>query len=367
MIPDFAPRLARVLTEYCRPVQEGDKVAIMTSTAAEPLVEALVEAVLRQGGHPLLWLSLPNMSELVLKHASDAQLQFINPLIMTLITEADVLYSIRAPANTKNLASIDPQRLTLSQQGQRPVNELYQKRAADDSIRWNITAWPTQAAAQDANMGFLDFERFVYEACGLHYDDPVAYWLDLRDRQDRLVAWLSDKSHAEVRGPGIDLTFDFGGRKWKNSFGIRNFPDGEIFTSPIEESVNGHVEFNHPTVYVGRELSGITLTFKDGVVVDAHAAKDEPTLLNQLDLDEGARRLGEFAIGTNMSITRFTREILFDEKMGGTVHMALGLGFPELGGVNKSVVHWDMVHGMLDGGEIWIDGQLFYRAGQFMV
>ncbi|NLX08588.1 MAG: aminopeptidase [Chloroflexi bacterium] len=367
MTYDFAPKLAQVLTEYCRPVGEGDYVVIMSSPTAAPLIEALYEAVLRRGGNPTLQLSLPGLNEIALKHASDAQFDFVDPAVMVQFDRADVLYSIRAPTNTKAFASIDPTRLARAQQGQRPIMERYFERVADDSIRWNITAWPTQAAAQDAEMGFRDYTEFVYRACGLDQPDPVAYWVAFRERQDRLIRWLAGKQHAEVRGLGIELSFDFGGRIWMNSHGVRNFPDGEIFTCPIEDSVNGSVEFNLPSVYGGREINGVRLVFRDGLVVEASAQKGEDYLFSQLDLDAGARRLGEFAIGTNNGIDRFTREILFDEKMGGTVHMALGQNASGPGGTNQSAIHWDMVHSMKDGGEIMVDGELFYRAGEFMV
>ena len=367
MVFDFAPRLARVLTEYCRPVHPGDAVVISAPTAAEPLVEALVEAVLRRGGYPMTRVHLPNLFEIFMLYASEAQFDFIDPGLMAQLERADIMYTILADVNTKNLAAIDPARLARRQQGQRPYIERYLARCDDDSLGWNVTAWPTQAAAQDAEMGFVAFQQFCYRACGLDRDDPVAYWTALRDRQSRLVDWLAGRRRVEVRGPGVDLAFSIEGRTWVNCHGIRNFPDGEIFTAPVEESVNGSVAFNLPTVNMGQELRGVRLVFREGTVVEASAEKGEDHLLAQLEVDAGARRLGEFAIGTNDGIDRFTRNILFDEKMGGTIHMALGQSAGGAGGANQSTIHWDMVHAMRDGGEIWIDGELFYQSGQFMV
>ncbi|MBN1679035.1 MAG: aminopeptidase [Anaerolineae bacterium] len=367
MIADFAPRLARVLTEYCRPVQKGDLVMITSTTEAEPLILALYEAVLKRGGNPVVRLQLPGLTELYMTHATEEQFDFLDPSLMTLVNAADVYLYVDAPTNTKAMATFDAERLARLQQGRRPYIERYLERCADDDLRWNITAWPTQAAAQDAEMGLLAYSEFMVHAFGLDRDDPVAYWTAFRDRQARLVDWLAGKEHAEVRGPGIDLAFNFAGRTWINSHGVRNFPDGEIFTSPVEDSVNGSVAFNLPSVYGGRELGGVRLELKDGVVVEASAAKDEAYLLSQLHIDAGARRLGEFAIGTNEGIDRFTRSILFDEKMGGTIHMALGESIAVAGGVNKSAIHWDMVHAMRDGGEILIDGELFYQNGAFVV
>jgi aminopeptidase len=368
MTSDFAPRLARVLTEYCRPVQPGDYVVINASIEAAPLVEALYEAILRCGGNPVPRVTLPNLFERFLRHANDDQLAFLNPLGMAELEETDVLFSILAESNTKALSSVDPERFARFQQSRRPWIERYLARCEDDDLRWNITAWPTQAAAQDAEMGTLEYGEFVYRACGLHHDDPVAYWTGLRDRQEQLITWLEGKQRCEVRGPGIELSMDLTGRHWINCYGVRNFPDGEIYTCPVEDSVNGYVEFNLPSVYAGRENDGIRLVFRDGAVVEASAAKGEGYLLSQLNMDDGARRLGEFAIGTNTGIDRFTRSILFDEKMGGTIHMALGANAnAETGGTNTSAIHWDMVHDMKDGGEIRIDGELFYQNGEFLI
>ncbi len=367
MNSDFAPKLAKVLTEYCRPIQKGDYVLIRAAPVAEPLIEALYEAVLKRGGNPQIVVDLANIDEIFIQNADEAQMAWINPSSVTALEQADVLFAIIADYNTHKYGMVDPERLTLFRKGQQPLSELYLGRCRTDDLRWNITAWPTQAAAQEANMGYLAYCEFIYNACGLHHDDPVAYWKSFRDRQDELTAWLKGKSRVEVRGPGIEMAFGIEGRTWINSHGIRNFPDGEIFTCPIEDSVNGYVEFNYPSVHGGREVDGVRLTFKDGVVVEASAEKGQDFLLNRLDLDAGARRLGEFAIGTNQGIQRFTRSTLFDEKIGGTIHMALGENPGPTGGVNTSMIHWDMVHNMRDGGEIFVDGELFYLGGRFMI
>lgn len=367
MYEDFAPKLARVLTEYCVPVEVGQWAVIHTSIEASPLVDALQEAILKRGGNPSIMIGTPNDDEIFFRHASGDQLDWEEPFFRLVADKADILYNIRAPMNTKSLTGIDPQLLARRQVAARAVLERFNERAASGELRWNITAWPTRAAAQEAEMGYLEYMGFAYSAAALDQDDPVAHWQALRDRQGKLCEWLSDKHYAEVRGPGIDMSFEFTGRTWVNCFGERNFPDGEIYTSPIENSVNGHVAFNLPSVYGGREVNGVQLRFKDGKVVEASADKAEDYLFSQLDADGGSRFLGEFAIGTNKGIQRFTGEILYDEKMGGTVHMALGLGLEQAGGVNKSVVHWDMVHRMVDGGEVYIDDELFYQNGEFVL
>lgn len=367
MLHDLAPRMAQVLTDYSADIKPGDYVGIVGSTLAEPWIKAMYEAVLRRGGHPFVRVLLPGLQETFLRLSSDEQLDFCDPLALDFISKIDVMFQVMAPANTKEFSQIDPSRLARNQQANRPYIERYFARDADGSLRWNLSAWPTHSAAQEAEMGLYAYSEFVYRACGLDQDDPVAYWQGFSEMQARLVDWLKDKQHAEIHGPGIDLSFDFGGRLWINCDGKKNFPDGEIFTGPIEDSVNGTVAFSYPTVYGGREINGVKLTFEKGKVVDASAAKGEDYLISQLNMDEGARRLGEFAIGTNNGIQRFTGNTLFDEKIGGTIHMAIGKSIEESGGVNHSTIHWDMVHGMQDGGEIIIDGELFYRSGQFMV
>lgn len=367
MVTDFAPKLAKVLTEYCVPIEAGQLVLINAGDVAEPLIEALYEAVLKRGGHPFVEVGLPNLREIFFRHANEEQLTYINPIDMAVIGACDVFLSIRASSNTKQLTNVDPKRMAMRQQAGAPFMKRFKERETAGELRWNICGWPSVANAQEAEMGYLEYVEFVYKACGLDQPDPVAYWQAFRDHQSRLVDWLAGKKHLEARAPGLAMTLEFEGRPWVSCHGDRNFPDGEIYVCPIEDSVNGHVEFNFPSVYGGREVNGVQLTFKDGVVVEASAAKAQDYLFAQLEADEGAKRLGEFAIGTNMGIQRFTREILFDEKIGGTIHMALGRGFPLAGGKNESVVHWDMVHNMMEGGEIYIDGQLFYKEGQFMV
>jgi aminopeptidase len=367
MFDDFAPRLAQVLTEYSLPIQPGDYVAIRASVAAEPLIRALYEAVVKRGGNVFVMPSLPGLQETYFRYAGGDQLDFCDPVLLYAIEQWDVLFQILAPANTKALSRIDPQVMARKQKASHPINEAYFRRIDDESLRWNITAWPTSAGAQEAEMGLLDYTEFMYKACGLDHDDPVAYWQDRKARQQTYVDWLAGKKEVRITGPGIELTFRFDGRPWINDWGNNNFPSGEVFTSPLEKTVNGRVAFNFPTMYGGREINGVELTFDAGRVVEASAAKGEAYLLSQLGMDEGARYLGEFAIGTNYGIQAFTGSTLFDEKIGGTVHMALGKAIEEAGGTNDSQIHWDMVHDMKQGGEVYIDGDLFYRDGQFVI
>jgi aminopeptidase len=367
MYTDLAPKLAKLLVEYSVAVQEGDVVYVTASVEAAPLLQALYGAILDAGGHPLFNVGLPGLGEIFFEKASDAQLDWLDPRFAVVVEQADVYMVIKADTNTKAMSTVDPQKMARAQQSMQASIQRWSERMGSGAMRYGLCQWPTNAIAQEAEMGLLAYTKFVYEACALDRDDPVAYWLEFHDRQERLINWLAGKQRAEVKGPGIDLSFSFADRVWVNCDGKKNMPDGEIFTGPVEDSVNGTIAFSYPTIYQGREVTGVTLTFKDGVVVEASAEKNEDHLLAQLDSDEGARRMGEFAIGTNFGVKNFTGNTLFDEKIGGTIHMALGRSIAESKGVNQSTVHWDIVHGMQDGGEIWIDGELFYRGGEFMV
>jgi len=241
------------------------------------------------------------------------------------------------------------------------------ERQATGELRWTLTQYPTHASAQDAEMSLSEYEDFVYTACMVHLDDPVAYWKEKAAEQQRLVDWLKGHDKVEVKGENIDLTLSIKDRVFINADGKKNMPDGEIFTGPVEDSVNGWVRFTYPAIYNSREVDGVELYFENGKVVKATAEKGEDFLNSVLDTDEGARYLGEFAIGTNTGIQKFTRNILFDEKIGGTVHMAVGAGYPDTGSKNESAVHWDMICDMRSGGEIIVDGELFYKDGEFQV
>lgn len=374
MSRNLAASMAKILTEYSSPVQPGEVVTIIGNLqTCAPLAEAMVEAVLRRGGFPnvqaapLISADYTPYFELFISQATDAQLDHLDSTLMHWVENSNALFFLKAPANTKALSALDPARLTRYRKTIRPFSEAYLGGYAQKKLRWTVVGWPTPALAQEAEMGLLAYTDFVARACGLDQPDPVAYWQQFRAVQERLVTWLEGKHHLEVRGPGIDMSMDFTGRAWKSCHGDLNFPDGEIFTSPLEHTVNGTVEFNFPSVYQSYEVQGVRLRFENGKAVEASAAKGEDFLLSQLDLDEGARYLGEFAIGTNMGVDVFTRSILFDEKIGNSIHMALGRAYEEVGGTNESTIHWDMVHSMKDGGEIYIDGALFYRAGEFKV
>jgi aminopeptidase len=358
---------ARALVGFSAEVKPGQTVAIAGGVAAEPLLRAVYREVIRLGAFPVMVPILSGLSTDLLRHGSDEQLGFISPLEHFLYEQADVLVNIQADTNTKSLAEIDPARQLLRQRARRSLLESYMRRSSTGELEWTLTLYPTDAYAQDADMATEDFAEFVFAACKLNQPDPIAAWKSLSAEQQHLVDWLQGKHELHLVGPGTDLTLSAAGRLWMNADGTKNFPDGEVFTGPVEDSANGHVRFTYPVSVGGREVVDVRLRFENGKVVDASAAKGEDYLLENLDADEGARYLGEFAFGTNYDVTRFTRNILFDEKIGGTVHLALGSGYPETGNTNKSAIHWDLVCDLRQGGRVDVDGQPFLVDGKYLI
>jgi len=359
--------LARTLVQYSIKIKPKDRVAIVGEAVAAPLLREVYREVLHAGGFPHLLLQLERMEYILFAEANDDQLCYISPFEKMVIEEFDAMVALRSQSNTRNLNNIDPARQSLRAKARTDLMKTHMERSATKEFRWVLTMYPTQAYAQDAEMSLAEFEDYVYRTTYADTKSPVAEWQKIHDFQQRLVDWLAGKKHVEVKGPHVDLKLSIDGRTFVNSDGERNMPSGEIFTGPVEESANGWVRFSYPAVHQGREVEGIELHFKDGKVVKASAKKNEDYLHSMLDTDPGARYLGEFAIGTNKRINRFIKNILFDEKIGGTIHMAVGSGYPETGSKNQSAIHWDMICDMRDGGEITIDGELFYQSGEFKI
>lgn len=360
-------KLARLLVAYSTAVKPGDWVLVRSHPLALPLVTGVVEEITRAGGHVTLQLTHEALTEAFLKWASEEQLRWISPLERLAMGQANVLINIRAAENTRALSGVDPKKSQLAQVARRALTETFMRRSAEGSLRWVGTLFPCPAYAQEADMSLAEYEDFVYHATFCDQDDPVAAWHKVHEEQQRLVDWLKGKKEVVVKGPNADLRLSIEGRSFINSDGHHNMPSGEIFTGPVEDSVNGWVRFTYPAIYGGREVEGVELRFENGCVVEAKAEKNQDFLLALLDSDPGARYLGEFAIGTNYGIQRFTKNILFDEKIGGTIHMAVGAGYPETGSQNKSSIHWDFICDMRQDSEIWVDGVLFYKDGQFQV
>ncbi|HEX9036359.1 MAG TPA: aminopeptidase [Ktedonobacterales bacterium] len=360
-------RWAKTLVEYCLSVQPGDLVSVNSTPAAEELVAEVCRYTLRAGGHPIVNVGLPAAREVMLKEGSDEQLSWVDPGARAVIASSDARLNILSETNTRQLAGVDPKKQGIIGAAARALFQERATRVAPGNDRWCLTLFPTEAYAQDADMSLADFSEFVYEACLLNSEDPAERWRNVGREQQFYVDWLKDKKEARVIGRDTDITVRFDGRIFRNSDGKRNFPSGEFFTSPHEDSANGHIRFTVPSVVAGHLVSDIRLTFEGGRVVEATAATGQDFLREMLASDEGASRLGEFAVGNNFGIQRGIRNILFDEKIGGTIHMALGASYAECGGKNQSQLHWDMICDLREtagGGEVWVDGELLLKNGK---
>jgi aminopeptidase len=355
------------LVHYCTAVQPGDWVLVRGHITALPLVEETLRCVVEAGGNPTVQLDADETTAVLLAAATDEQLRWTSPLDEALAERVDVRIVIQGATNTRNLTGVDPQRQQIYDQARRKFLRTYMERSAAGAHRWVGTLFPCPAYAQEADMRLAQYEDFVYAATFADQPDPIAGWQAVHDTQQRLVDWLQGKEHVEVRGPNVDLRLSIAGRTFINSDGKRNMPSGEIFTGPVEDSVDGWIRFSYPALRGGREVDGVEFEFREGKVVQARAAKNEDYLLSQIAIDAGAAYLGEFAIGTNYQIQRFTKSILYDEKIGGTMHVALGAGYPETGSRNQSAIHWDFICDMRRDSEIRVDGALFYKDGQFVV
>ena len=359
-------RLAAVLVDYSTAVRPGDLVAVDGSPLAAPLLRALHRRILEAGGHPKVRVALDGLAETLLSQGTDAQLEWVSPSRFEEIEAVDARIFVDAPSNTRALSGVEPARQARAGKAREGLRDRAMSRAAAGELRWNVTIFPTQAAAQDAEMSLSEFEGFVYGAGRLDEDDPAASWAAFGETLHGLRDWLTTRRELRVVGNGTDLTVGVAGRTWIPCDGKENFPDGEIFTGPVETSLEGEITFTFPAVRGGRSVEGVRLVFREGEVVEATAEKGEAYLHEMLAMDPGSRRAGEFAFGLNDSIREFTRSILFDEKIGGTVHLALGKSYPESGGINQSGLHWDLVCDLRQGSEVYADGELVYRDGRFL-
>ncbi len=364
-------KLADVLVNYSVEVKRGDLVRIAASTVAEPLMVELYKAVLKAGGHPYVQLAPDECAEQFFKLAKKHQLDFVNPVARYEMKTIDCMITAWGGSNTKHLSHVDPKAQARASAARKPIVNIFMKRLAlpkgrKDRLRWVGTQFPCQSAAQDAEMSLSDFAAFVFDAGLLNKPNPAAEWRKISTRQQRVCDHLNHAREVRFRNDqGTDLRVGVRGRRWINCDGHANFPDGEVFTGPIEDATEGVVCYNFPAVHGGREVHDIRLTFKAGRVVDCSASKNEDFLISMLDQDKGARILGEIAIGTNYRIRRYMKNTLFDEKIGGTFHAAVGASITESGGKNTSGLHWDMVCDLRRGGTIEVDGKVISRNGRF--
>ena len=361
-------KYAQILVDYSTKVQKGDLVLIRAeSYQCQPLIKEIYKRVLQCGAHPIVRCSLDGLAVDFIKYANDEQLAFVDPITKLEYEKVDKYISIGAPFNVKSMAKADSKKMAKRSAATRELSTLMLNRAAEGKLNWVIADYPTQALAQEAKMSLDDYTDFIINSCYLDLDNPIEKWQEIGREQDRLVNLMNGGKKLHITGERTDITFSVEGRKWVSCSGLNNFPDGEIFTSPVENSAQGEIYFDFPAIYRGNESHKIWLKLEGGKVVDAKAEKGEDFLISMLDMDAGSRFVGEIAIGTNDRVKYVTGNILFDEKIGGSIHMALGASYPETGGKNESGLHWDIIKNMKENSKIFLDDKLIYENGKFVI
>ncbi|MEJ6950973.1 aminopeptidase [Natronospora cellulosivora (SeqCode)] len=367
MINPMLKKYAKVLVKYSLDIKEGDSLVIQGNMISEPLIKAIYKEAILAGGHPFVMANFEGQEEIFYKHASEEQLKYQSPFSKYIIENVDARVYVIGNYNTKALTNVDAEKMKKRSIARKDIMEISMKRAAEGDYNWNICQFPTLADAQEASMSLSEYEEFVFKACHLDKEDPVKYWRNFGEELERIAEYLNNVEEIHFKSEDTDIKCLVKDRIWVADKGEENYPGGEVFTGPIEDSVEGHIRFSFPGIYQGKEIEDIRLTFKEGKVVEASAAKGEELLHTLLDTDEGARYVGEVAVGCNYGIDKFSRNMLFDEKIGGTIHLAIGRSYPETAGKNLSSIHWDMLCDMKNGGLILADGKTIYEDGKFTI
>jgi len=359
-------KYAELLVRYSLELKKGERLIIASTYLSEPLVQEVFREALKAGAHPETLITLNGLARTLYDEGSPEQLQYTSPLYRHAIEHFEAVLFIRAPFNVRELQTVDPEKKKTASIADAGVRKVFKERAASGDLKWTLCEFPTASQAQESGFGSREYEEFVFSACFLDRDDPEGEWRAIHDVQQRAVALLNGREIVRIKGRDTDVSFSTKGRKWINSDGKHNMPSGEVYTSPEETSANGCVRFSFPGIYMGQEIEDVRLQVRDGLVYAWEAAKGKALLDSILEIP-GANRFGEAAIGMNRGIDRFTKNMLFDEKMAGTIHMALGSSYGEAGGRNESAIHWDLLADMKDGGEIHADGEMIYRNGEFLL
>ncbi len=360
-------KLAKLVVNYSVYCKKGDSVLIRAPIQAEELALEMYREALKAGGHPIMMGAFSGTDEIFYKEAKDHQLDWASPYGKFQYENIDCLIGISAPENTRALSNTDPKRMARAAAAGKEARQIFSRRSAKNELKWCGLAFPSNALAQEASMSLAEYEDFVYSACLVDRKDPVKEWKKVSKKQQGMADYLDKVKLLQFYGEDTDIRMSVKGRKWINSDGKHNMPSGEVFSAPVEDSVEGKIRFTFPGIYMGKEIEDITLEFKKGKVVKAKAAKGQELLDSLLKIDDGAKRLGEVAIGTNEGIKKFTRNILFDEKLGGTIHMAIGNAYLECRAKNQSAIHWDIIKDMKKNGEIIADGITVYRNGKWLM
>lgn len=345
---------ARILVEYSNEIKKGDRVVIEASQEAAPLVKEIYKLCIQKGAYPRVNLGIQGLTKIYYDYASKEQLEHFPERSMHEAKYGDAFFSIGAPSNTRELTNIDPKKIALRSKITNPISEEILKK------RWVLFYYPTNAQAQEADMSLEEFEDFVFSA-------TIQDWKKIAKEEDKLKKVLDKGKEVRILGKNTDLKFSIEKREASKGDGKNNMPCGEVFIAPVESSTQGHIEFSFPAIKAGREVDGVRLKFKDGNVLEATAIKGEKYLKECLEIDAGAKRLGEFGIGFNYNIKRPVKNILFDEKIGGSIHLALGRAYKEGGGTNESALHWDMIKDLRQEGKILVDGKTIQENGKFLI
>ena len=369
MINPFYEKLAKLVVNYSIGVKRGDRVFLDGLCFTKELLLAIYVEVIKAGGHPLLKPKIDGTEELFMKYASNEQLLYYDEAMKKIFEEFDCYIMVKTDYNTRRLSLIDPKKLATRQSSPKALEilKIFQERSAKKDLRWVILPFPSNALAQEADMDLFNYTEFIEKALFLDKEDPIGEWTKVKKEQEKIVEFLNERNNFRIISEDTDLILSTKGRTWINCCGTENLPDGEVFTSPVENSVNGYIRFSYPGIYQGREIENIFLEFKEGKVINGTADKGQD-LLDEILKIKNANILGEFAIGTNYGITEFTKNMLFDEKIGGTIHCALGLALPEAGGTNMSTIHWDLLKNMkIAGSKIFADGKTVYEEGKWKI
>ncbi len=366
MADSIHKKYANLLADYALDLQQGEKLYIQSTYLAEPLLQEVYRVALERGAHPLINADIRERNRIFFDYAKNEQLKFVSPFTEEVMNNFDAFLAIRAPFNQREMQNADAEKQKINQEAYKKIKETYMQRTGSGEMKRCLCEFPTSAAAQEANMSLSEYETFVYNACFLDHENPVDKWLDMRQFQQTIVDYLEKCDTIRYKNKDFDISFSTKDRTWINSDGRNNMPSGEVFTSPVENSVNGTIKFNYPSIQRGKEVEGVFFEVKDGEIINWDADKGKDVLDEIFDIP-GARYFGEAAIGTNNNVKQATKNILFDEKIGGTVHMAVGQSYYHTGGQNQSSIHWDLITDMSNGGEIYADDELIYQDGQFLI
>lgn len=359
-------KYAGLLVHYSLYLKEGERLFVRTTTLAEPLLKQVYLKALEAGALVECELSFEDQEKILMQSGKASSLEYVSPGYRLAMEEFDALLTIRAPYQNHQENNITPENRKRRSAALQPYEQLYFQRLGNGSLKRSLCQFPTAYGAHHAGMSLDEYTAFIQQACFLNDEVPADKWKELSQFQQKIADYLNTCDQIIYRHPDFEISFSVKGRTWINSDGKANMPSGEVFTSPVEDSVNGEIYFNYPSIYQEQEVEGIRLLVKKGEVIHWSAKKGQDLLDRIFQLD-GSRYFGEVAIGCNQNIQRPTKNILFDEKIGGTIHMAIGQSYLQTGGKNQSSIHWDMITDMKNGGEIVADGVVIYRDGVFLI